>query len=187
MSEDVFRRLRWFLLLGAILFVIGIILGCIAALRTSAWMVEWAGKPDEYFFSEGNIDRWTSSVEIDGKLYRWAIVLGPLGAGAILGSFTCLAWATKGRFRLRSLFIGMTLLGITIGLPFGQVWPRLQNPQFVYRPALGDVSFEQHRDPSSNSNCSVLNRRVAITAVTPLLILPVIFFWPKRRPPATLR
>src|SRR5262245_14024661 len=136
MNEHLARRLRWFLLLGAVVLVAGMLLGCIAELRTSAWMVEYAGKPVEYFLDDDNNARWHASVQVDVRLLYWANMLMPLGAGALLGAAAGLIWISKGRFRLRSLLIAMTFLCLMIGIPFGLVRPRLQNPRFVYRPSL---------------------------------------------------
>jgi hypothetical protein len=172
-------------LLSVAFFVAGLALGCIAELRTSAWMVERVGKPDEYILEDAIWNRWSASVSLDVKLIQWAMVLIPLGAGGLLGSFAGLAWMTKGRFRLRSLLIGMTSLCLVFGFLFGIVRPRLQNPRFVYRPELGDVAFEQHGEPASESGFPVLNRQVALIVAAPLLILPLLLFVPPRiRPPA---
>jgi hypothetical protein len=180
MSDHIFRRLRWFLLLGMSLFLIGLALSCIEALRTAAWMNEAASRPDNWSPTEAEADRWSSSVEIDIKLIDWVIVLVPLGAGATLGAVASLAWLTRGRFRLRSLLIGMTFLCLVLGIPLGLVRPHLHDPRFVYYPEFGYAKFEQHGKPASNSSYPVLNLRIAMTALAPLLILPIIFFAPKR-------
>ena len=180
MSDHVYRRLRWFLLLDVILLLCGMTLNCVVALRTSAWIDDAEARPLDYLSSGEESDRWSASVDFDNMLLRWGLTLVPLGMGTLVGAIASLAWVTKGRFRLRSLFMGITIAALAIGIPLAQVGPRLHNPQFVYRPQHMDVSFEQHGKPASNSTHSVINRRSVVYAVAPLLVVPIIFIWPRR-------
>ncbi len=182
MSNCISRRLRWFLLFGAIVLMAGVLLTCIAELRNSEWIAEFAGKPESYLVEEGNYERWSSLVQPSIVLLRWALdVLIPFGAGMVLSAIGALVWVSRGRFSLRTLMIGMAYLSLLIGIPFGIVRPRLQNPQIVYRPAIGDVFFEQHLE-SSRSGASLINGGKVPIAAAPLLVLPFILFWPKRNP-----
>ena len=180
MNDYLARRLKCFLLVGATILMAGILLACIAELRNSEWIDEFAGKPESYLLNEDNSDRWLSLVETNNELLGWALnALVPLGTGVVLSAIGSLACVSRGRFSLRSLLIGTTYLSLLIGIPFGLVRPRLQNPQIVYRPAIGDIFFEQHLD-SSRSGVSLLTSRKAFVAAAPLLVLPLIFFWPMR-------
>jgi hypothetical protein len=178
MTDHISRILRLWLLLGAALFSAGIALGCAEALRASARLVELKVRPlsgDEYR------EVWQRSLEIDSKLVTWATRLAPLGAGAILAAVTGLAWRTKPRFSLRSLLIGVTFLCLVLGIPFGAVRPHLQNPEFSSQLEFGMIRFDQHLDGSGNGYGIPLGP-AAIWFVLPLVILPVIFFVPKRAP-----
>ncbi len=177
MSDHVTRRLRWFLLLGMALFVAGTVLACVAMLRVSAWTLEFGGKPEDYPLSDVESDSWLAFFDAVSQLWKWAIPLIALGAGAIAGSIASLAWATKGRFSLRMLLVGVTFVCFVFGIPFGVVRPLLQNPRFVYL-GHGIANFEQRGKPASLFSYVVLNRRIALTATIPLIVPPVRIFWP---------
>jgi hypothetical protein len=180
MSDYLTRRLKWFLLFGATILMAGILLACVAELRNSEWIGEFAGKPNSYLLNENNSERWLLFVQANNELLDWAFdVLVPLGTGAVLSSIGGLAWVSQGRFSVRTLLIGTTYLSLLIGFPLGLVRPRLQNPQIVYRPTIGDIFFEQHLG-ESRSGVSVMTSRKVFVAATPLLVLIPIFFWPCR-------
>jgi hypothetical protein len=118
-------------------------------------------------------------VQIDIKLHAWFIVLLPLAAGTLLAAVAGLLWATKGRFSLGSLFLGMTFLGLVIG-PLSVIWPRLHHPRFLFVPEQGFGSFEQQGEPASRSSYRLLMPWTLAIGIAPLLVLPVVVLWPAR-------
>jgi len=179
--DRIARRLKWLVLFGATLLMAGVLVASSALLGTSDWMIEFASKSEAEFLEPENNDRWWSLVEAANKRETLGFaVLLPLGFGTLLESVISLACVSKGRFSLRSLLIGVLYLNLLIGIPLGLIRPRLQNPQFECFPAFGTITLSQHRDPASNVSLSVFDRNKAIVAALPLLVLPIIFFWPAR-------
>jgi hypothetical protein len=182
--DRITARLKVVVLIGATLLFAGVLLACLVELSTAAWITEAATGPG--FSDDEGSERWLSSTERDGKLRTWAFRLMPLGAGTLAGAILSLLFVLKGRFRLRSLLLGTLYMGVLLGILFGVVRPRLQNPRVWYRAASGDIAFTQiryHADStfSSNSTFSLLNRQMAILALVPSLAVPLIVVWSMRR------
>jgi hypothetical protein len=145
-------------------------------LTTSARIGEWAATP---IANEGAFASYQSELAIHGILVEWCTLLIPLGAGTLLAAIAGLAWKTQGRFGLRSLFLGIAFLCFVIGIPFGLVCPWLQEPRIGFESGI--MTFEQKVDGKNFGHYYGLPlARAATIGALPLIVLPFLFFVPKR-------
>jgi len=203
-AESRAQRLRWLIIAGAALLLTGVFVWCHAQLRTSAWMLEAQAKPpptaNPTDQDVAEAERWFSLIaSIQREESIVCILLAPIGAGALLSWLLALALTRKLRFTVRTILVATLYCALLIGVPFGVVRPRLQNPRIWMKDnnlAFGQIrpwpSSDSRRNnddpwaypgPNSRAESRLVDRYSILAAVVAFIAAPANAFipYPKQR------